>query len=684
MKSPSGRDCHSRGAQSKESVYVALPLLVRDFQIRHELPGAVVEPIRQQFAGSCTAYYAVRHFADIANSRFGVTVSSPEAALIEYGRPRSCPIAPGGEGAFESVLEYPANSRLYLYLMDNMFDVNIRLDQRGPMRFTWSMRSHEGDWRAGRADEFGWDILNPLVARVVAGKHKGRLPTASSFVTIDQPNVACTAIKPAEANGAGFILRFCETQGIATTATVSLAFMGRITAANETSLVEEDRPVPLPFDPHGKVRFSIRPFGVKTIRVLSAPNESLPLVSGLKASPVSDMQVDLSWHVEARQAGRIDHYHIYRGTTADFRPALLNLVARPAATRCTDEPHLNYGGWLSNRLEPETTYCYRVSVVDRWNNEGPLSPVVAATTLRSSEGNAVPSGVEGLRAILVSPLTRHNYVNLLFRTSCESDVRHYEIHRSTQPGFAPTSTTLVGAADADAVVPGSSAYGHVPVDHRMGDYDHMMYQDESVEPVTTYYYRVCAVDNAGQRGPYCRQASVTTKAADPLAHAATAQSVYAPEYAPENAIDGDPDPYAAWISAPYGGGTKAEPRATWLVIQFPRGVRLEGVRIIGDEREVVPLQRNLRIDCRADTTWQTAAEVRDATSKTIRAIWPQPLEAHAVRVYVPAQDLPKSDNAAVDGIVRVCELLLVLPDGTETTVPGLFSPPVLSSGGGAR
>jgi hypothetical protein len=30
--------------------------------------------------------------------------------------------------------------------------------------------------------------------------------------------------------------------------------------------------------------------------------------------------------------------------------------------------------------------------------------------------------------------------------------------------------------------------------------------------------------------------------------------------------------------------------------------------------------------------------------------------------------LPKSDNAEQDGIVRICELLLIMPDGTERTI----------------
>jgi chitodextrinase len=261
-------------------------------------------------------------------------------------------------------------------------------------------------------------------------------------------------------------------------------------------------------------------------------------------------------------------------------------------------------------------------------------------------------------------------VNLLFRTSCESDVRQYEIHRSTSTGFTPDASTCIGMADADGVVKASPAYGHVPFDHRRGEYDHMMFQDDAVQPATAYYYRVCAVDAAGQRGPFSQEAAVRTKAPRAAAEKVTAQSVYAPEYAPENAIDGDPDPYAAWISKPYGGGTRDKPLDVWWAIEFPGGKKLQlrGVKIVGDDRPVIPFQRNLKVQVRAEGGWQTMGELKDATAKTVRIDFTQVVATDALRVLVPAADLPKAERADVDGIVRICELLLILPDGKESPV----------------
>jgi chitodextrinase len=677
-KSPSGRTCRIPNASvlNKESVYVTLPFAVPDFRFHHELPGAVAEPIRDQFDGSCTAYYAARHFADVANDRFGVTVSCPDAALFEYGRPRSCLIPGGLESQFERVMEYPANSRMYLYLMDNMFDVNIRWDQQGPVRFTWSIRSHEGGWQAGNADQFGWDVLNPLLARVVTGKKTGTLPPASNFVRIDKPNIVCSTIKPAEANGAGFIARFNETQGTATSAAVAFPFIGRITAATETDLVENDRPARLPVKNGDEVTITLRPFGVKTIRLTAAPKGPLPALSAFKILPRSDMQIEMSWATEPRAAKGISHYNVYRGSQRDFQPSLLNLVARPATPSFVDQPQLHYGGWINNRVEPATTFYYRVAAVDRWNNEGPLSAPVAAATLKSNQKNMAPLCVEGLRAILVSPISPHNFVNLLFRTSCESDVRRYEIHRATKAGFEPDVSTRIGVADADAVVKGSTVYGHVPIDHRQGDYDHIMFQDKAVQPATTYCYRVCAVDTAGQRGPFSLETSVCTKASVAVAAQTTAQSVYAPEYGPENAIDGDPDPFAAWISKPYGGGTKDRPLDVWWAIEFPGGKKIQfrGVKIIGDDRPIIPLQKDLKVQVREGGGWQTVGELKDAIARTVTVDFPQVIATDALRIFVPASDLPKSERADVDGIVRICEFLLILPDGKESGLVPLLRP----------
>lgn len=200
----------------------------------------------------------------------------------------------------------------------------------------------------------------------------------------------------------------------------------------------------------------------------------------------------------------------------------------------SDANRINFSPWFSEKYSTDPTkwvprlhvrgrdlskakllhtsrYYYRIAPVDRWSNEGPPSAPIAVKTLRSREKNAIPLQVKALHAILVSELTPQNYVNLLFRTNPESDVNRYEIHRSNKPAVEIEESTRIGMADTNGIVKGATQKGHVPVDHRMGEYDHMMYQDDTVKPSITYYYPVCAVDTAGQRGRCSVAASVCTK-----------------------------------------------------------------------------------------------------------------------------------------------------------------------------
>lgn len=521
-KAPSGRtveDMHNRISmrstnKNKEAVYVALPFAIPNHRFHHQLPGAVIEPIRDMFEGAATAHYGIRHFADVSGPDYGVTVSAMESALIQYGYPRSEPLSQGprtDESAFESERGYPKNSRMYLYLMNNMFSTNVALDQQGPMRFTWSIQSHKGDWRRRQADRFGWETMNPLWATWVDGEQKGMLPPSKGFLEIDRPNVVCLALKPSEINGHGFILRFHETQGSAEEVTVSLPFLKTITAAIETSLVEVDNSRAVDILDGNRLHFSIRPFGVKTIRVLNSTTNPAG-VQTVTARAVSNMEIALSWKLDSEQESMISHYHVYRGTRPDFEPTLLNLVQRPTQSNVIDRPRLQYAGWVSNVLEPDTTYYYRVAAVDRWNNQGPLSKPVKAITLKTAEKNMAPLRVEGVRAVLVSPIASFNFVNLLWRTACEPDIAMYEIYRSTVPHFSAQKTERIAVVgNGQPPERGRDGHARTKKHYRNDEYSHMMFSDKTTRPGTTYYYRIRSVDAAGQAGPFSSAANIHTQ-----------------------------------------------------------------------------------------------------------------------------------------------------------------------------
>lgn len=507
-KSPSGRsldDYRQGNARNKEALFYSLPFAIPDFTIRHELPGAVVEPIRDQFNGSSTDFYAIQHFTDLSNDDFGVTLATLEAPLVEYGSPRPASWSRGDD--YEHLMKKPDNSRVYLYLLNNMFFTNIRMSQPGPMTFRWSIRSHSGNWKEGKAYRFGWETAHPLEALVLPAGNTGTLPSASySFMTLDRDNVVCTTLKPSESNGSGYIFRFFELTGEKTQVQAVLPFAGKIRSANETNLTETDRPIPVTVTGMNQLTFTIEPHGVKTIRIL--PEETtLAKIEQPTAKALSDRQIQLNWKHPVSETENIAFYRIYRSLSPQAEPVFRNYIGSTDQTSFIDQPVLQTGGWTNTYVNPATRYYYSVSPVTRMNVEGPASEPVTAVTLPSDEMDLPPGRVEGLRVVSVSPITDHNYLSLFFYSRIEDDVTGYRIYRSEHPGFTPSGATLIGEIDASARILHTTPHGFNQVERSLSEYTHQMYADESVTPNLLYHYKVCAFDKGGNLGEPSLEAS---------------------------------------------------------------------------------------------------------------------------------------------------------------------------------
>jgi hypothetical protein len=271
--------------------------------------------------------------------------------------------------------------------------------------------------------------------------------------------------------------------------------------------LEVDRPVPLSVQNGNRIIFSIGRYGVKTLRIVcdGAPQT----VQGVTVRAAADMRVELTW----KDGGdNIVRYDIYRSSTPDYTPSPRFFVGQTTSTTFTDMPRYGFGLFL-NRLEPDTTYYYKIVEADRWNNVGSASDAIKVTTLSSSVKNSLPVKVEGLHAFSVSPVGTSNLSALWFYTNPESDIVQYRIHRGTLPGFKPDDKNLLMTLDALQTFRHVTPHGFKTVDRQLREYDRQVVADETVSPGTTYYYRVCGVDKAGQPGTFSEEASVTTKTA---------------------------------------------------------------------------------------------------------------------------------------------------------------------------
>ncbi len=251
-------------------MYFAFPFNIRNPRIKFEATGSLITPIEDQIPGSNTDYYSLLHWADISDGNGGVTWSSIEAHLAEFGG-----LWPGYlSGAHHGVTHQGygheflkpgdiTKGHVYSYIMNGNYRTNFEPARVSDMLFRYSFTSHADDWARGKARDFGWGIQNPLVPVIMKGKNEGTLTRSKSFCSIDRPNVHLVAMKVAEDRD-GIILRLMETEGMDTTVSMTLPFVD-IRETYETNLVEEN--LGLLSCQRNTVKVHVKAFGISTVRV---------------------------------------------------------------------------------------------------------------------------------------------------------------------------------------------------------------------------------------------------------------------------------------------------------------------------------------------------------------------------------------------------------------------------------
>ena len=252
--------------------FFAFPFAYDKPNFKYEGPLSVIEPLVDQFPGSNTEYYAVQHWADVSDRRSGVTLTSIDAPIMQFGGMWPLYISQAHHGFTSPNFDHPFHTakdvkkgHIYSFVLLNNYRTNFTPAQVGDLLFRYSITSHQGGWEKSDACRFGYGASLPLVSATVEGKCDARLPASQTFCEIDQPNILLLALKRAE-DGRGLIVRVLETEGRDTDVAVTLPFIS-IKAGFETNLAEEDQKV-LVVGEHA-MRISVRAWDSATIRVIS-------------------------------------------------------------------------------------------------------------------------------------------------------------------------------------------------------------------------------------------------------------------------------------------------------------------------------------------------------------------------------------------------------------------------------
>jgi len=138
-----------------------------------------------------------------------------------------------------------------------------RILDKGMNEMTYSIYPHKGDWKSAGTVRKGYELNEPLIARVET-PHTGSLSSSRSYISISQPNLVVTAFKQAEDDNS-LILRFYETEGKACNATVTVNMPAK--AVVETDMLE--RPIGKPLQLRNKTfNTAVGKYEIKTYKLI--------------------------------------------------------------------------------------------------------------------------------------------------------------------------------------------------------------------------------------------------------------------------------------------------------------------------------------------------------------------------------------------------------------------------------
>jgi len=184
----------------QEAVHLAFAFNVPEGVMRMEVPWGVVRPEVDQLAGACKNYFTVQRWVDVSNDKFGVTLATVDAPLIEVGAITNDPR--GGVGWIEKL---DPSTTLYSYVMNNYWETNYKAGQEGPTVFRYSIRPHK-EFDSAQAAKFGIERSQPLIV-VPVDKTS---PVHRAVFSVEPADVIVTAFKPSE-DGKARIIRLYNT-----------------------------------------------------------------------------------------------------------------------------------------------------------------------------------------------------------------------------------------------------------------------------------------------------------------------------------------------------------------------------------------------------------------------------------------------------------------------------------------
>jgi hypothetical protein len=235
--------------RDKEGVHFGFAFNVPQGQVRLDVPWAIERPDLDQLPGSNKNWYPVQRWADVSNDRYGVSLATPDAPLIEVGGITG---NVGLDGSPDWRHDVAPTQTLYSWVMNNHWHTNYKAEQEGPATFRYSIAPH-GPFAAAAAERFGIDCAQPLLVTPAGGP----IPASKPLLTVQPATVLVAGLKPTD-DGRATLVRLYNASDRAAAATLSWRTGRKSTVLSDTA---EDPGKPVP----GSV--TVPAWGMVTLRV---------------------------------------------------------------------------------------------------------------------------------------------------------------------------------------------------------------------------------------------------------------------------------------------------------------------------------------------------------------------------------------------------------------------------------
>ena len=176
----------------KESIRFAFPTNIKNPVSRIDLAWAVIQPEKDQLAGSNKNYFTAQRWIDISNDKKGITLATIDAPFIEFGGMTAETWMANPDKEWFS--KTSSSSLCYSWAMNNSWHTNFKASQEGITSFSYALKVHN-QFNNLSAYKFGVENSQPL--HIIYNDNT--IKRYSPVVMLDSTSsLVITRIKPSE------------------------------------------------------------------------------------------------------------------------------------------------------------------------------------------------------------------------------------------------------------------------------------------------------------------------------------------------------------------------------------------------------------------------------------------------------------------------------------------------------